>query len=477
MKDSPIVVVIGGGFGGISTVQALAKVDVNVVLIDKQNHHLFQPLLYQVATSVLPSSNIAFPIRRIFRDQKNAHVFNDEVVGFDIAAKQLVFANNRRAPYDYLVVAAGAGTSYFGHDEWAEFAPGMKSLEDATVIRNRILRAFEDAEAETDEAALRAHLTFVIVGGGATGVELSGAIKELGVDSVCKDYRRFDAKSARVILVEASERLLSSMSHSSSNEALKALKKIGVEVRLKQSVTNVWADSVEIDGERIYANTIVWTAGVKANSLGASLGAELDRSGRVKVEPDCSVKGSSNVFVIGDMATINCAKSGKPVPGVAPAAAQMGKFVANIISCEVAVKKKEAKRLVANPANARENARGGSEVEQNLLHQRDAFVYFDKGSMATIGRAKAVAEVAGMKFHGIIAWFAWLFIHLILLVGFHNRILVFLSWGFSYLTFSKGSRIISGNPQSHVVSPVGSETGNSASDYRKAVDQLLMRMP
>lgn len=189
------MVVIGGGFGGISTVQALAKVDVNVVLIDKQNHHLFQPLLYQVATSVLPSSNIAFPIRRIFRDQKNAHVFNDEVVGFDIAAKQLVFANNRRAPYDYLVVAAGAGTSYFGHDEWAEFAPGMKSLEDATVIRNRILRAFEDAEAETDEAALRAHLTFVIVGGGATGVELSGAIKELGVDSVCKDYRRFDAKA------------------------------------------------------------------------------------------------------------------------------------------------------------------------------------------------------------------------------------------------------------------------------------------
>lgn len=477
MKDSPIVVVIGGGFGGISTVQALAKVDVNVVLIDKQNHHLFQPLLYQVATSVLPSSNIAFPIRRIFRDQKNAHVFNDEVVGFDIAAKQLVFANNRRAPYDYLVVAAGAGTSYFGHDEWAEFAPGMKSLEDATVIRNRILRAFEDAEAETDEAALRAHLTFVIVGGGATGVELSGAIKELGVDSVCKDYRRFDAKSARVILVEASERLLSSMSHSSSNEALKALKKIGVEVRLKQSVTNVWADSVEIDGERIYANTIVWTAGVKANSLGASLGAELDRSGRVKVEPDCSVKGSSNVFVIGDMATINCAKSGKPVPGVAPAAAQMGKFVANIISCEVAEINKEAKRLVANPANARKNARSGSEVEQNLLQQRDAFVYFDKGSMATIGRAKAVAEVAGMKFHGIIAWFAWLFIHLILLVGFHNRILVFLSWGFSYLTFSKGSRIISGNPQSHVVSPVGSETGNSASDYRKAVDQLLMRMP
>ncbi|MSR33191.1 MAG: NAD(P)/FAD-dependent oxidoreductase [Phycisphaerales bacterium] len=477
--DSPIVVVIGGGFGGIAAVQALAKAAVNVVLIDKQNHHLFQPLLYQVATSVLPSSNIAFPIRRIFRDQENAYVFNDEVIGIDLAAQRLVFANNRRAPYDYLIVAAGAGTSYFGHDEWAQFAPGMKSLEDATVIRNRILRAFEDAEAETDPVALRAHLTFVVVGGGATGVELSGAIKELGVDSICKDYRRFDAKSARVILAEAGDRLLSNMSHNSSDAALKALEKIGVEVRLKQSVTNVWADSVEINGERVYGNTIVWTAGVEANSLGASLGAQLDRNGRVKVEPDCSVKGAPNVFVIGDMATMNCAKTGKPVPGVASAAAQMGKFVARIIAREVAATNKQAKleraKHVGAATNVTTSAATGTQ-QLNALPQRGAFVYLDKGSMATIGRAKAVAEVAGLKFHGLIAWLAWLFIHLILLVGFHNRILVFLSWGFSYLTFSKGSRIISGNPKSHVVAPVGAETGNSPLDRREAVDQLLQRM-
>lgn len=458
MTDSPTVVVIGGGFGGIAAVQALAKTAVNVVLIDKQNHHLFQPLLYQVATSVLPSANIAFPIRRIFRDQDNAYVFNDEVMGIDLEARRLVFANNRKAPFDYLIVAAGAGTSYFGHDEWAKFAPGMKTLEDATVIRNKILRAFEDAEAETDAAALQAHLTFVIVGGGATGVELSGAIKELGVDAVCKDYRRFDAKNARVILVEAGDRLLSSMSHSSSQAALKALENIGVEVRLKQSVTNVWADSVEIGGERIYANNIVWTAGVQANSLGASLGAPLDRSGRVKVEPDCSVKGSPHVFVIGDMATLNCAKSGKPVPGVAPAAVQMGKYVAQIISREVAARNKHAQRMAKQQTGTHSNAAHGlAVVHATELPPRKAFAYLDKGSMATIGRAKAVAEVAGLKFHGLIAWLAWLFIHLLLLVGFHNRVLVFLSWGFAYLTFSKGSRIINGNPPSHVVSPVGLE--------------------
>lgn len=475
--NAPIVVVVGGGFGGVAAVQALEKAAVNVVLIDKQNHHLFQPLLYQVATSVLPQSNIAFPIRRIFRNQENAFVFNDDVIGIDLASNRLLFANNRKSPYDYLILAAGAGTSYFGHDEWAQFAPGMKSLEDAAVIRNRILRAFEDAESETDPTALRAHLTFVIVGGGATGVELSGAIKELGVDSICKDYRRFDAKSARVILVEASDRLLSSMSHSSSSSALKALEKIGVEVRLKQSVTNVCADSVEIDAERIFANTIVWTAGVQANSLGASLGTQLDRSGRVKVEPDCSVKGAPNVFVIGDMATVTCAKTGKPVPGVAPAAQQMGRFVANIISREVAAKNKQAKRAGSNHASAGTHTFDSNAAEQkDALLKRGVFVYLDKGSMATIGRAQAVAEVAGLKFHGFLAWLAWLFIHLFLLVGFNNRILVFLSWGISYITYSKGSRIISGNPHSNVVSPVGADVGNSPAERRTATEQLIRRM-
>ena len=468
--DSPIVVVIGGGFGGVAAVQELAKAPVNVVLIDKENHHLFQPLLYQVATSVLPTSNIAFPIRRIFRKQANAYVFNDEVVSIDCAARRITFSNKRSARFDYLILAAGASSSYFGNDQWAPFAPGMKTLDDAMIIRNKILRAFEDAEAETNPVALREHLTFIVVGGGATGVELAGAIKELGVDSISKDYRRFNAKNARVILIEAGDRLLPSMSESSSHAALKALETIGVEIRLKQSVTHVDETGVVVNGETIRANTIVWSAGVKASSLGASLGAKLDRNGRVLVEPDCSVMGAPNVFVIGDMASMKCAKTGHAVPGVAPAATQMGQFVAKIIAREVRAGVSKTKSNAPNTTSNLNTTNGAQIME------RGKFEYFDKGSMATIGRAKAVAEVAGLKFHGLIAWLAWLFVHLILLVGFNNRILVFMSWAISYITFSKGSRIISGNPPSRVVAPVGSDTGDSAADRRKAVEELLMRM-
>jgi len=464
--DSPIVVVIGGGFGGVAAVQALAKAPVNVVLIDKENHHLFQPLLYQVATSVLPTSNIAFPIRRIFRKQANAYVFNDEVVSIDCAARRITFSNKRSARFDYLILAAGASSSYFGNDQWAPFAPGMKTLDDAMIIRNKILRAFEDAEAETNPVALREHLTFIVVGGGATGVELAGAIKELGVDSISKDYRRFNAKNARVILIEAGDRLLPSMSESSSHAAFKALEKIGVEIRLNQSVTHVDETGVVVNGETIRANTIVWSAGVKASSLGASLGAKLDRNGRVLVEPDCSVMGAPNVFVIGDMASMKCSKTGHAVPGVAPAATQMGQFVAKIIAREVR----------AGVRHTTSNAPNLTTTNGAQIMERGKFEYFDKGSMATIGRAKAVAEVAGLKFHGLIAWLAWLFVHLILLVGFNNRILVFMSWAISYITFSKGSRIISGNPPSRVVAPVGSDSGDSAADRRKAVEELLMRM-
>ena len=458
--DAPIVVVIGGGFGGVAAVQELAKAPVNVVLIDKENHHLFQPLLYQVATSVLPTSNIAFPIRRIFRKQANAYVFNDEVVSIDCAARRITFSNKRSARFDYLILAAGANSSYFGNDQWAPFAPGMKTLDDAMIIRNKILRAFEDAEAETNPVALREHLTFIVVGGGATGVELAGAIKELGVDSISKDYRRFNAKNARVILIEAGDRLLPSMSESSSHAALKALETIGVEIRLKQSVTHVDETGVVVNGETIRANTIVWSAGVKASSLGASLGAKLDRNGRVLVEPDCSVMGAPNVFVIGDMASMKCSKTGHAVPGVAPAATQMGQFVAKIIAREVRAGVSKTKSNAPNTTSNLNTINGAQIME------RGKFEYFDKGSMATIGRAKAVAEVAGLKFHGLIAWLAWLFVHLILLVGFNNRILVFMSWAISYITFSKGSRIISGNPPSRVVAPVGSDTGDSAADRR-----------
>ena len=468
--DAPIVVVIGGGFGGVAAVQELAKAPVNVVLIDKENHHLFQPLLYQVATSVLPTSNIAFPIRRIFRKQANAYVFNDEVVSIDCAARRITFSNKRSARFDYLILAAGANSSYFGNDQWAPFAPGMKTLDDAMIIRNKILRAFEDAEAETNPVALREHLTFIVVGGGATGVELAGAIKELGVDSISKDYRRFNAKNARVILIEAGDRLLPSMSESSSHAAFKALEKIGVEIRLNQSVTHVDETGVVVNGESIRANTIVWSAGVKASSLGASLGAKLDRNGRVLVEPDCSVMGAPNVFVIGDMASMKCSKTGHAVPGVAPAATQMGQFVAKIIAREVRAGVRHTTSIAPNTTPNLTTTNGAQIME------RGKFEYFDKGSMATIGRAKAVAEVAGLKFHGLIAWLAWLFVHLILLVGFNNRILVFMSWAISYITFSKGSRIISGNPPSRVVAPVGSDAGDSAADRRKAVEELLMRM-
>ena len=452
-RNEPVVMIVGGGFGGIAAAQALAKAPVRVVVVDRQNHHLFQPLLYQVATSVLASPNIAFPIRRIFRDQANVHVFNAEVAGIDCAARTLTLTDGNVAPFDYLVLAAGAGSSYFGHEEWARFAPGMKTLEDATLIRDRILRAFEDAEGETDPDAMRAHLTFIVVGGGPTGVELSGAIKELGVDSIARDYRRFDAASARVILVEAGDRLLASFGPESSKAAHAALERIGVEVRVGARVTDVFDGGVEVSGERIMADTVVWSAGVRANPLGQALGAELDRSGRVVVEPDCSVKGCPDVFVIGDMASIRCATTGKAVPGVAPAAMQMGAFVAGIIAREA-------------------SARAGG----TATPPRGAFRYHDKGSMATIGRAKAVAEIGRMRFSGLPAWLAWLLVHLVLLVGFHNRVLVFLSWAFAYLSFSKGARIITGDTPSRIVRPLGNRDGSDPAERARTMQLLKARM-
>jgi len=451
-RNRPVVVIIGGGFGGIRVAQRLAKAPVNVVLIDRSNHHLFQPLLYQVATSVLSASDIAFPIRRIFRSNRNVYVFNEEVASIDCKSNCITFTGGKQVPFDWLVLAAGAGSSYFGHDQWKEFAPGMKSLEDAAAIRNRVLRAFEDAEAETNPQALQAHLTFVVVGGGATGVELSGAIKELAVDAITPDFRRFNAASARVILVEAGDRLLSTMSEKSSLAALKSLRAIGVEVRLKETVTDVFDGGVVIGSERIDADTVLWAAGVSASPLGATLGCERDHAGRVKVLPDCSVPGSPKVFVIGDMAAQVCARTGHAVPGVAPGATQMGDMVAKIITAEC---KAQTLGVTAPP--------------------RPKFAYFDKGSMATIGRAHAVAEVAGLKLRGLVAWLAWLFIHLILLVGFRNRLFVLLSWAFSYLTYSKGSRLIEGDPRSRVREPVGNMMDGSEAGREHAFQMLLGR--
>ena len=430
--DVPVVVVVGSGFGGLRVAQRLAKAPVRVAVLDRTNHHLFQPLLYQVATSVLTESDIAFPIRRIFRNQANALVALAEVVAVDRAAKMLTFADGTKGPYDWLVLAAGAGSSYFGKEAWEAFAPGMKSLDDASAIRGRILRAFEDAEAETDPRALKSHLTFVVVGGGATGVELAGAIRELAVEALTRDFRRFDTAITQVILVESADRLLGSMSEQSSRVALESLRAMGVEVRLNERVTDVFDGGVMLGTERIEADTVVWAAGVAASPLGATLGVPMDRAGRVKVLPDCSVPGSPDVFVIGDMAAQVCARTGKPVPDVAPAAMQMADMVARIIDAESAAK------TDAKPP-------------------RPAFSYFDKGSMATIGRARAVAEVAGLKMRGLLAWLAWLFVHVLLLVGFRNRVFVMLSWGFAYLAFTKGARIITGHTRSRLRAPLGAE--------------------
>jgi NADH dehydrogenase len=428
----PLVVVVGAGFGGLRLARRLDGAGLNLCVIDRRNHHLFQPLLYQVATGVLTTSDIAFPIRRVLRGQKNAHVFNDEVSDVDLAMRTIGLGSGRRVSFDWLVLAAGAGSSYFGNERWESFAPGMKSLSDATAIRSRILRAFEDAEAEADPEARKAHLTFVVVGGGPTGVELAGAIRELAVDALARDYRRFDATRARVMLVEAGNRLLPAMHEKASEEARASLERIGVEVRLGVPVRDVFEGGVAIGDERILADTVVWAAGVCASPLGACLPVERDHAGRVRVLPDCSLPGHPNVFVIGDMAAQSCARTGRLVPGVAPGAIQMADLVAKVIRAEV-----EASRHgVAAPA-------------------RPMFTYHDKGSMATIGRGRAVAEIGSLHMRGLLAWLAWLFVHLVLLVGVRNRIFVLLSWAISYMTFTKGTRIIAGNPPSHLRRPVG----------------------
>ena len=449
----PTIVVVGGGFGGIEVVRRLRGAPVDVVLIDRQNHFLFQPLLYQVATAVLAPVEIAFPIRRLFRDARNVWVFQETVLKIDRVEQSIHLASGRRARYDVLVLAAGASTSYHAHPEWAQHAPGMKSIEDAIAIRSRVLRAFEDAEAETDPEAMRAHLTFVIVGGGPTGVELAGAIKELAVDAISRDFRRFDARTARVVLVQGADRLLPGMSEESSAAALESLRRIGVEVRLGAHVTEVFEGGVRIGEDRLLADTVVWAAGVAGHALAGSLDAPLDPHGRVLVEPDCSVPGSPNVFVIGDMAAQRSDPDGRAVPGVAPAAIQMGRMVGEIIAAE---------------AKARRDGRPRP--------ARPRFRYHDRGSMATIGRAKAVADLGGLRLRGLVAWLAWLFIHLLLLVGVRNRLFVLLSWGFAYFSFSKSSRTIYGNVPSRVRSPLGARPDEGVGTAADAAEALRSRL-
>ncbi len=423
------VVIVGGGFGGIAAAKRLKKTPADITLIDKQNHHLFQPLLYQVATAALNPADIAAPIRKIFRKQKNLAVALGEVEQVNLFDQEVVIGGHS-VPYDYLVLAAGAGHSYFGNDSWSGLAPGLKTVNDATEIRRRFLLAFEEAELETDEQAREACLTFVVVGAGPTGCELAGTMAEIAHDTIPSDFRNVDTKTARIILIEGSDRVLPGMAKESSAEAHRQLEELGVEIILNQLVTDIQSDGVICGGEHIPARCVLWAAGVQAASVGKSLGVEQDRAGRIKVGDDLSIPGHPNVFVIGDQAAAVCAKSGKPVPGVAQGALQGGNYVGNIIDREI-------------------NATLSGKPKQ----QRKPFTYFDKGSLATIGKHRAVAEVMGFKFSGFLAWLLWAGVHIMFLVNFRNKVWVGLNWAVTYFFGDRGARLITGKSRLNLKQP------------------------
>jgi NADH:ubiquinone reductase (H+-translocating) len=410
------ILVLGAGFGGLTFCQTFDHPDARITLVDRQNHHLFQPLLYQVATAALSAPDIAQPIRSILREKPNLVVLLDNAVDFDLAGKKVIL-EKQRLDYDYLVLALGGTTSYFGHPEWEQFAPGLKSLDDAVRIRREILLAFERAETETDPHRREQLLTIVVVGGGPTGVELAGAFAELRRYVLARDFDHIDPRKARVILIEASNRVLSHLPDHLSEATHDQLDDLGVEIRTSTRVKNIAAGRVELEnGETIFAENIVWAAGVSASPLAKKLGTDLDRAGRLKVNPDLSVTAHPEVFVIGDMAHVET-EDGSLVPGVSPAAMQMAKHVACIIRDELDL---------------------GKEAE------RPRFRYWDKGTMATIGRSAAVAKIKNLEFSGFVAWVAWLFVHLIFLVGFRNKVSVFFQWTYSYFTYKRGARIITG---------------------------------
>jgi NADH dehydrogenase len=404
------VVIVGAGFAGLNAARTLAGCDVDITIVDRRNFHLFQPLLYQVATAALNPSDIAYPIRSVFRRQDNVtHVLLGEVTGFDLGAREVVVDGSTRVPYDHLIVASGATHSYFGKDEWESLAPGLKTVEDALLIRRRILVAFEHAEREPERR--EEFLTFVVVGAGPTGVELAGAMKEIAAHALADDFDRIDPSQARVVLVEGAAHVLPVYPETLGQSAQRQLEGLGVEVRTGATVVAIDDQSVTLnDGSRIAARTVLWAAGVKASPLGALLGAETDRAGRVRVTAELALPGHPEVLVIGDLAAIDC--DGKPVPGVAPAAIQQGKHAAQQVRADL---------------------EGRARVP---------FRYRDKGSLATIGRARAVADLPGLRFSGLPAWLAWLGIHVFFLIGFRNRLFVILSWAWSYVTFRRGARII-----------------------------------
>jgi len=417
------VVILGGGFGGLYAAQALKHADISLTMVDRRNFHLFQPLLYQVATGSLSPGEIAAPLRSVLSSQPNAKVLLDEAIGIDAAGKKLILADVGPIPYDTLIVATGSRTSYFGNDQWEEFAPGLKTIEDATRMRHKILFAFEEAEREPDMDMRNAWLTFVIVGGGPTGVELAGALGEIANDTMRNEFDNIKPENARILLLDGGERILSNYPESLSDAAVNSLIKLGVRTRNKVRVTGVDADGVTLKTvagiERIEAKTILWGAGVRASEFGKVLGeagVPLDHGGRVLVNPDLTAGAHPNIFVVGDLASL--LQDGNPLPGVAPSAMQQGKYAAKVIMA----------RLKGQPAPA-------------------PFRYFDKGSLAVIGRTAAVAyfeKFGKLMFSGPIAWLLWLFVHLMYIVEFEARVLVFIRWGFNYLTFQRGARLITG---------------------------------
>jgi NADH:ubiquinone reductase (H+-translocating) len=410
--NRPRVVIVGAGFGGLSAAKALDGSAFDVTVIDRHNYHLFQPLLYQVATAALSPAEIASPIRAILSRAQNVNVMLGKVSGVDTQRRE-VLAEGRRVPYDYLILATGAQHAYFGHGDWAAFAPGLKTIDDATYIRRRILLAFEKAESETDPAERKRLLNFVIVGGGPTGVEMAGAIAELANRALAQDFRSIDPRSARIILVEAASRLLTPFDPPLSEAAKTSLEQLGVEVRLGAPVTALDAKGVSMGAERIEASTVIWGAGVIASPAGQWLGAETDRAGRVKITGDLSVPGHPDIFVIGDTAAIDDA-NGNPLPGVAPVAKQQGNYVAALL---IARQKGET----VTP-----------------------FRYRDLGSLATIGRKRAVIQMGRFKLKGFFAWLLWCVAHIYYLIGFRNRFVVAISWLWNYLTFQRATRLITG---------------------------------
>jgi NADH:ubiquinone reductase (H+-translocating) len=408
----PRVVIAGAGFGGLQATKGLAKAAVDVTLVDTQNHHCFQPLLYQVATAALSPADVAWPIRAIVRKQKNARVIMARVTGVDVQARR-VHTTEIELPYDYLVLATGATHSYFGHDDWAPNAPGLKHISDATEIRRRFLIAFERAEVVEDDAERQRLLTFVIVGGGATGVEMAGAIAEVAQRTLRHDFRQIDPRRSRIMLIEAGPRLLPAFNKALSDYAEHSLHSMGVELELNHMVTGCDGRGVTLkDGRRIDAATVVWAAGVVASPAANWIDAEHDRAGRIEVNPDLSVPGRPEIFAVGDTATV-IARDGRPVPGIAPAAKQMGSYVAKVIAARV------------------EGAKPPS-----------PFVYHHAGDLATIGRKSAVVQLGVFRFKGFLGWLFWSVVHIYFLIGIRNRFVVALNWLWSYLTFQRGARLI-----------------------------------